>query len=178
MISDEEIAAAWAAFDPEAPDKTLAYFADVSAANPDDARAVFEYASALDSAGREEEAAREYERALALGLPDQLRQNLRIQYGSTLRNLGRHDEAVAVLREAYWSETEDLAAPAFLALALASAGRGDEGVGVLINTLLSSVADPRLRRYQRSLNAYAGELVEDLNAAYQEKLRQDSSDSR
>jgi hypothetical protein len=47
-----------------------------------------------DFAGREAEAAPVYEQAFSAGLDgDDLRRGL-IQYGSTLRNLGRFDEAL------------------------------------------------------------------------------------
>jgi tetratricopeptide (TPR) repeat protein len=84
----------------ENPEPTVGYFRDLCRQHPGDARALFEYAGALDYAGREAEAAPVYEQAFSAGLDgDDLCRGL-IQYGSTLRNLGRFDEAVSALRRA------------------------------------------------------------------------------
>ena len=90
----------WAAARRDDPESTVGYFRDLARQHPGDAHALFEYAGALDFAGREAEAAPVYEQAFSAGLDgDGLRRGL-IQYGSTLRNLGRFDEAVSALRRA------------------------------------------------------------------------------
>lgn len=118
-----------------------------------DPRGPFELGGAYDSAGREREAAERYERAVALGLSGRARAELNIQYGSTLRNLGRADEAVAILSEPAADPELRAAHAAFLALALHSAGRGDEALATALEALI-----PHLPRYQRSLAGYAGQL--------------------
>ena len=67
----------------------------------DDPVALFERAGARDSAGLEAEAEELYVRALAGGLDDVRRQRAVIQLASTIRNLGRVDESLAMLREEY-----------------------------------------------------------------------------
>jgi tetratricopeptide (TPR) repeat protein len=92
---DDAIGQGWAAASREHPEPTIRYFADLLERHPGDARALLEYAGALDFAGQEAEAAPVYEQAFSAGLGgDELRQAL-IQYGSTLRNLSRFDEANA-----------------------------------------------------------------------------------
>src|SRR4051794_3999073 len=59
-----------------------------------DGTAEYELGGEHDSAGRPAEAVPHYERALELGLPDELLPGCLLQLGSTLRNLGRLDEAV------------------------------------------------------------------------------------
>jgi hypothetical protein len=87
----------WAQADPARPEDTVRYFDDLLRRHPGQAGALLGYAGALDYADREAEAAGFYQQAIAAGLdPDEHRQAL-IQYGSTLRNLGRHQEAVAAL---------------------------------------------------------------------------------
>ncbi|MBL3700629.1 tetratricopeptide repeat protein [Leucobacter luti] len=124
---------------------------------PTDPRGPFELGGAHDSAGDEAAAALHYERAIELGLSGSARAELDIQYGSTLRNLGRHDEAVAVLARHVGDTERDPAlgaAPeAFLALALHSAGRSDEALAVALEALI-----PTVPRYQRSLRGYASAL--------------------
>ncbi|MCJ1694181.1 tetratricopeptide repeat protein [Rathayibacter caricis] len=120
-----------------------------------DGRARFELAGALDSAGHEAEAAAEYEGALALGLDEERQAQLSIQYASTLRNLGRHDEAVAVLSAAAPHPSVGAAREVFLALALHSAGRPEEA----LRTALEAIV-PTLPRYRRSVSAYAAALTD------------------
>lgn len=119
----------------------------------DDPRGPFELGGAFDSGGREAEAAEQYARAVDLGLAGNARARLDIQYASTLRNLGRFDEAVAMLRASDRDPGLGASTDAFLALALHSAGRPDEALAVAIEALI-----PSLPRYQRSLRGYAAEL--------------------
>jgi tetratricopeptide (TPR) repeat protein len=157
-VSDA-IQAGWAAANPDDPEPTVGYFRDLLRQHPADARALAEYAGALDFADREAEAAPVYEKAFAAGLAgDDLRRGM-IQYGSTLRNLGRYDEAVSALLEAERKFPGHDAATLFLALALASAGRSGEAVARLIVLALERIADDDIAVYQRVLRQYAAGLT-------------------
>lgn len=120
-----------------------------------DGRAAFELAGMFDSMGFEAQASEEYERALKRGLDDARHAQLAVQYGSTLRNLGRLDEAIAVLSAAPVHESTGSAPRVVLALALHSAGRKDEALRVAIEAHV-----PALPRYQRSMRNYAVALTE------------------
>ncbi|PPF50230.1 hypothetical protein C5C56_00185 [Rathayibacter sp. AY1D1] len=120
-----------------------------------DGVAAFELGGALDSAGHGAEAAVEYERALAAGLDDERRARTTIQYASTLRNLGRTDEAIDLLAGAAAHPAVGSAREVFLALALHSAGRVDEALRIALEALA-----PGLPRYQRSVRAYAAALTD------------------
>jgi tetratricopeptide (TPR) repeat protein len=120
-----------------------------------DPEAAYEAASVRDSTGLEAEAAALYQRALDLGLGEPNRSRAFIQYASTLRNLGRYQEALALLDLLEpESELAD-AASAVRALVLVSAGRPVEGAAIAIAALA-----PHLPRYQRSMSAYAADLLE------------------
>ncbi len=67
---------------------------------PDPALALFERGGSRDSGGRPDEAEPLYREALALGLPDDERAQCTIQLASTIRNLGRPEESLALLRDA------------------------------------------------------------------------------
>ena len=88
----------WASTDnlPEA-EIVAAIDALVAERSPDDPVALYESASARDFAGRESEAEPLYRRALSLGLAEPEWGRAVIQLASTLRNLGRPDEALAEL---------------------------------------------------------------------------------
>jgi tetratricopeptide (TPR) repeat protein len=153
-----EVAALWERFDEFAEEEFLAAMARLVGQRPaDDPVALYEHGSAYDSVGREELAVVNYRRALAGGLPGQLRRRATIQLASSLRNLGQHEEAVELLTAELARDSDDLddAVRAFLALALTSAGREREAVSVALTGLAA-----HLTRYNRSLAAYAKALVE------------------
>ncbi|WP_053161278.1 tetratricopeptide repeat protein [Streptomyces caatingaensis] len=116
-------------------------------------------ASAHDSTGQPGAAAPLYRQALAAGLTGHRRRRAVIQRASTLRNLGRPDESIALLTaeraldpSSLDEATADLAdaVDAFLALALADTGREREATALALNAL-----SHHLPRYNRSLARYA-----------------------
>ena len=124
-----------------------------------DAVALFERAGARDAAGLEQDAAPLYRAALDAGLDDAHRPQAVIQLASTLRNLGRADEAVRMLQAEVDREPVSPlrdGAAAFLALALVSLGREREAASLALLTLA-----PHLTRYTRSVTSYAEQLRED-----------------
>lgn len=146
----------WTAFD--AADREVAVGrmrALVAERGPDDADARFEMGGAYDSTGFEAEAAVEYVAARELGLSGSRLAQLNIQEASTLRNLGRTEEAIALLTASDDDPSVGDARAVFLALALRDAGRPDEALRAVIEALV-----PHLPRYQRSALAYARALTE------------------
>lgn len=153
---EASVADLWERFDSFDRDDGVAAMRDVARMCPaTDGRAAFELAGMYDSMGFETEAGAEYERALGLGLDAARHAQLAVQYGSTLRNLGRLDEAIAVLRAAPTHESTGSAPRIVLALALHSAGRKDEALRVALEAQLET-----LPRYQRSMRGYAAALTE------------------
>ena len=120
-----------------------------------DALAEFETACAHDREGREAEAVPHYERALDLGLPAAERRRALVGLGSSLRNVGRAAEAVAVLRRGLRDFPDDAALTVFLALALRSAGEEREAFATL-GRLAVEAAD--LGGYERAAAFYLDEL--------------------
>ncbi len=123
-----------------------------------DAVALFERAGARDSAGQEQAAEPLYRAALEAGLDDERRPQAVIQLASTLRNLGKLDEALRLLQEEYEGAPDSPmrdAAAAFYALALVSAGDAVRGAAIALAALA-----PHLPRYTRSVTEYARELTE------------------
>ena len=121
----------------------------------DPARAAVEEAFAHDRAGREAEAIPCYERALELGLPDQLRQQALLGLGSSLRNVRRHREAVRVLGDAVAEYPDHGGLRFFLALARWSAGEERDAMRAM-GALALDEAD--LRGYRRAAELYLSEL--------------------
>jgi hypothetical protein len=152
---ERRLALLWASIDSH--DDFPAVMAELVAERaPDDPIGLFEQASAFDSTGRPDLAVDRYRAALAAGLTGYRRRRATIQLASSLRNLGRATESVALLTAELDAPSDDLddAVRAFLALALTSVGREREAVSMALAALA-----PHLTRYNRSLAAYAAELT-------------------
>lgn len=148
----------WASLDDQRPDDFLAGMDELVAELPDDSPiAAFERASALDSTGHSDLAAPLYREALDHGLSGERRRRAVIQMASSLRNLGRAEESVAMLTAELEAESDvlDDAVAGFLALALVDVGREREAVVFALAALA-----PHLPRYQRSLANYARLIAE------------------
>lgn len=130
----------WGRFESLGRDEGVAAMRELADACPaTDGRAAFELAGMYDSMGFEVEAGAEYERALELGLDQARHAQVAVQYGSTLRNLGRFDEAIAILNAAPTHESTGSAPRVVLALALHNAGRKDEALRVAIEAQIDSL---------------------------------------
>jgi hypothetical protein len=123
---------------------------------------LFERGSANDSTGRPDVAVPLYEAALAAGLTGIRRRRAVIQMASSIRNLGRPDESVALLRAERERGSDELddAVVATLALALADTGRPLEATGLAVEALAR-----HLPRYNRSMTAYGQALAARQDAA-------------
>jgi tetratricopeptide (TPR) repeat protein len=115
----------------------------------------FEMACAFDSTGHEQEAEPLYRSALEHGLSGLRRRRARIQLASTLRNNGKTEESISILREekANYSDELNDAVDSFLALSLSSAGKHKEALSLTLKAI-----SRHLPRYNNSLNRYAENL--------------------
>ena len=157
---DSRVAAVWAAAEELSDEAVLAGIeALVSERGADDAAALFEAASARDYLGRETLAEPLYRAAIAAGLDGERHPQAVIQLASTLRNLGRAEEAVALLSdhlELHPADEWTAPSAAFLALALVSAGRERDAASVALVALSES-----LPVYSNAVRRYALELRRD-----------------
>jgi tetratricopeptide (TPR) repeat protein len=155
---EQRLAELWASFDDQGEEEFLARMEELAGELPaDSAVAAFERAGAFDSTGDSDLAVPLYRRALELGLESDRRRQAVIQLASSLRNLGRAEESVALLSAERDAGSDDLddAVNAFLALALVDTGREREAVSVALTAL-----SRHLTRYRRSLSNYARLLSE------------------
>jgi tetratricopeptide (TPR) repeat protein len=115
-----------------------------------------EYGGAFDSTGDPARAVELYRSALERGLDPSRQRQVTIQLASSLRNLGQAEESVQLLSAELDRQSDELddAVRGFLALALVDAGREREAVSYALTALV-----PHLPRYQRSMAAYARQLV-------------------
>jgi tetratricopeptide (TPR) repeat protein len=127
---------------------------------PDDVDAQLAAAYACDGAGDEHRALGYYERARELGVPAPARRQFTVGYGSTLRNVGRADDAVAVLGEASAADPGYAPYRAFLALALMSAGHPRAAVAALLGVALEVAPPGVFDGFERALGAYYRALID------------------
>lgn len=156
----QRVDAVWAAADDLGEERTTeAIEALVAERAADDPLALFEAAGVRDFAGREAEAEPLYRAALANGLSEPERGQAIVQLASTLRNLDRPDEALALLRDFLLAEPGHPLADA--ARAFAALSLFDDGLPAdALREALTALA-PHLPRYGRAVEAYAAALDDD-----------------
>lgn len=154
--AEARLAALWARLDDLDEDDFRAQL-DALVADLPPATAAFERGAAFDSTGHSDRAVPLYREALELGVEGERRRRAVIQMASSLRNMNRAEESVALLEaeRARTSDALDDAVTGFLALALADTGREREAAAIALEALA-----PHLPRYQRSLGNYARDLTE------------------
>ncbi|GAB3446104.1 hypothetical protein GCM10027517_27960 [Phycicoccus ginsengisoli] len=152
---EREIAALWAVEDDAARVVAAQALRD---ARPADPRLGYEYASALDAAGVEDQAVTAYRQALAAGLREPQRHRARIQLASSLRNTGDAVAAYDLLTELEAERPGSAAVAAFRALAAYDCGRAGEAVADLVEVLLHHAGDEDAQAYRPALARYAAQL--------------------
>jgi tetratricopeptide (TPR) repeat protein len=134
---------------------TIRALREVLAEHPDDAHVLYEVGGAYDTAGEEETAAGYYERALDAGLSGDTLRRCLLQYGSTLRNLGRFDDSLAALDRALELFPGSESVRVWHALSLHAAGRSDAAVAELMEVAVDGIPTPDLQRYQAAIRGNA-----------------------
>ncbi|HSF99442.1 MAG TPA: tetratricopeptide repeat protein [Ornithinibacter sp.] len=155
--AEEEITALWGLDDPE---ERIRLAGELSDTHPGDARIVFEFAGTHDAAGHEDLAVPLYAQALEAGLREPHRHRAQIQLASSLRTLGRVDEAVAVIDDVAARHPESLGVAAFRALVHHDAGHPTKALADLLAAVVAASTDPDVVRYRRTLTAAVTELGE------------------
>ncbi|WP_333474054.1 tetratricopeptide repeat protein [Herbiconiux gentiana] len=131
----------------------------VHAEHPQNPRVLYELGGAYDTAGDEATAAALYEHAMSLGLAGDLRRRCFLQYGSTLRNLGRIEESLATFDRARAEFPDSVALRVFESLTLHAAGRPDAALAELLEVVADHVDSPELDRYKPAIRGNAAYLA-------------------
>jgi hypothetical protein len=132
------------------------------AAHPSAVVAQIEAAYGHDRNNLERDAIRHYDEAYRLGVPAELKRRFLVGYGSTLRNVGRTDDAVAILGQAVADDPDYPAYAAFLALALLSAGHPKAGMAAMLGCMLETARPGAFDGYERALGEYHAELLDNV----------------
>lgn len=160
---DAQLDAIFAARDRADMGPTIAALLPIAGEHPHHPRVLYELGGAYDTAGEEAKALDLYERAMELGLAGDIRRRCFLQYGSTLRNLGRLDDSLDVFARARTEFPDSVALGAFEALTLHAAGRADTALAALLELLADHVDATELTRYKPALRGNA-EYLRSLDA--------------
>jgi tetratricopeptide (TPR) repeat protein len=114
-----------------------------------------EQAMTYDRDGLEAEAIPHYEQAIAAGLSGEALEKALLGLGSSLRNLDRFEESVAVLEDACRRFPDHQAMLVFLAFSLWSAGRRGEALALLARRLGEGSG------YERAVREYADAIAKE-----------------
>ncbi len=147
---------------------TIEAFLAVLKEHPNDAIVLYDVGGSYDTAGEEETALGYYERAMDAGLEGDILRRCLLQYGSTLRALGRYDESLEALDRALALFPASPSVRMWHALSLHAAGRSDAAVAELMELTIDEVRTPDLLRYEAAVRgnaAYLRDLDSESGAA-------------
>ncbi|MFF2275939.1 tetratricopeptide repeat protein [Agromyces sp. NPDC058126] len=153
------LAAVFAARDRANMQPTIAAFLEVLAEHPEEPEVLYEVGGAYDTAGEEAVAAGYYERAMAAGLSGDALRRCLLQYGSTLRNLGRLDDSLDVLERARGEFPESDSLKVWHATSLHEAGRNDAAFAIMLELVADRLRTDELLRYEAALRGNAAFLA-------------------
>jgi hypothetical protein len=151
------LAELWASLSEQEPERFRGRMQELVGELPEgDAIGLFELGCSQDSTGHSDLAVHLYRSALAAGLSGLRRRRATIQLASSLRNIGKAEEAATLLASESLQPEDELssAVSAFRALALSDMGREREALGHALLALAK-----HLPRYNASLGRYAAELL-------------------
>ncbi|GAA4672296.1 tetratricopeptide repeat protein [Frondihabitans cladoniiphilus] len=160
---DAQLESIFAARDRENMGPTISALLPLYDEHPENPRVLYELGGAYDTAGEEATALRFYERSIDQGLVGDIRRRCYLQYGSTLRNLGRIEESLKVFARARAEFPESAALGAFEALTFHAAGRMNDALASLLILLADHVSASELDRYKPALRSNA-EYLQSLDA--------------
>jgi tetratricopeptide (TPR) repeat protein len=152
---EERLRAIFESRDRERMQPTIEAFLAVLAEHPDNAYVLYEVGGSYDTAGEEETALGYYERAIAQGLTGDTLRRCLLQYGSTFRQLGRHEESLAVLDRALALYPLSESVRMWHALSLHAAGRSDGAVAELMELAVDGIRTEDLLRYEAAIRGNA-----------------------
>ena len=137
---------------------TIDFFENLLREHPGNPYVLYEVGGSYDTDGQQEKAIGYYERALS-GLTGDARRKCLLQYGSTLRNLGRYGESLSVFKKACAEFPESDSLRVFKALTLHAAGLKDKALATLLLVIADKVDSAEIKRYEASIRGNADYLA-------------------
>lgn len=126
--------------------------------HPEAAQVRYQLAWCHDVLGEELEAIAHYRAAIEGDLSDTDLEGAYLGLGSTYRAVGQYTLSRDTLQAAMVRFPQQQEFKVFLALTCYNLGAYDEGYRLLLDALLSTTSDPKLRQYEKALRLYAQDL--------------------
>ena len=163
MTSDNQLeadlATIFAARDRDDMEPTVRALLAILDEHPEEASVLYAVGGAYDTAGREEIALGYYEHALGNGLHGDMLRKCYLQYGSTLRNVGRIEDSLAVFARARTEFPDSESLAIFEALTLHAAGRPSAALGQILALVAERFHSEEVTRYETSIRGNAAYLI-------------------
>lgn len=156
---DDELDRVFAARNRDDMAPTIAALLPLYEQHPRNPRVLYEIGGAYDTAGHESVVLDFYERAMSAGLAGDVRRRCYLQYGSTLRNLGRVDESIALFARARVEFPDSVSLGVFESLSLHAAGRANTALASLMTLLADHVHSDEIDRYKPAMRGNADYLA-------------------
>ncbi|WCT05904.1 tetratricopeptide repeat protein [Rhodococcus qingshengii] len=138
---------------------TIELFLQLLDLHPGHPTLLYEAGGAYDTAGEGAVAEEYYRRALDGGLDGDRHRRCLLQLGSTLRNLERFEESIAVLEQARVAYPHSDALRVFHALSLHAAGKTDAALAESLWLIADRIDSDDIRRYHAALMGNANHLA-------------------
>jgi tetratricopeptide (TPR) repeat protein len=163
MISDTQLeadlATIFAARDRDDMEPTIRALLAILDEHPEEASVLYAVGGAYDTAGQEETALSYYEHALGNGLHGDMLPKCYLQYGSTLHNVGRIEDSLAVFARARTEFPDSESLAIFEALTLHAAGRPSAALGQMLVLMAARFQSEEVKRYEASIRGNAAYLI-------------------
>lgn len=151
MNLDDQLDKIFAARDRTNMQPTIEALRPLYEGHPENPRVLYEIGGAYDTDGQEETAVEFYEQALAHGLDGDILRRCYLQYGSTLRILGRFEESLDVFNRARRVFPYSPSLAAFQAMTMHAANRLNDAVATLLEAVAEHVTVPDIDPYKPAI---------------------------
>jgi tetratricopeptide (TPR) repeat protein len=125
--------------------------------NPDDAMINYQCAWSFDVLEKETEAIEYYEKAIALGLPDEDLKEAYLGLGSTYRTIGEYDKSKKTF-EVAMKKFNDKSLKVFYSMTLYNLENHSESMNILLKLLAETSNDNTINDYRRAIEFYSDKL--------------------
>lgn len=111
----------------------------------------YEVGGAYDTDGQEDVAVDYYRRAMDAGLDGRWLRQCYLQYGSTLRNIGRIGESIAMFDEGVRRFPESESLGIFRSITLHAAGKPNAALGAVLTVIADRFRTDEVLRYEAAI---------------------------
>ena len=139
-------------------EKSKLLFLELVHDHPMNAEINFQCGQTHDAMGLEEKALVFYERAIQIGLPDELLKDAYVCLGSTYKVLGYNQKSLDVLTKGQYLFPDYHPLKIFKSLTLYSLNEYSEAMEIILKTLLDTTDDIGIKNYSKAVRYYSEHL--------------------